>query len=70
MPRPADFPHPPVRARPARIVRTCTCSAVTLLVLWMLGIVRAHTVGGSIHIVRVVAFVMVIVDLIAGCGRA
>jgi hypothetical protein len=35
----------------------------------MLGIVRAHTVGGSIHIVRVVAFVMVIVDLIAGCGR-
>ena len=70
MPRPADFPHPLFRARSARLVRTCTCIALILPVLWLLGIVSAYTFGGSIHIARVVAFVMVLVDLISGRGRA
>ena len=44
--------------------------AVILLVLWLLGIVSAYTVGGFIHILLVVAIVMILVNLISGRGRA
>lgn len=44
--------------------------AVILLVLWLLGIVSAYTIGGFIHILLVVAIVMVLVNLISGRGRA
>lgn len=43
--------------------------AVILLVLWLLGIVSAYTVGGFIHILLVVAIVMILVNLISGRGR-
>lgn len=44
--------------------------AVILLVLWLLGVVSAYTIGGFIHILLVVAIVMVLVNLISGRGRA
>lgn len=43
--------------------------AVILLVLWLLGIVSAYTVGGFIHILLVIAIVMILVNLISGRGR-
>lgn len=44
--------------------------AVILLVLWLLGVVSAYTIGGFIHILLVIAIVMVLVNLISGRGRA
>lgn len=44
--------------------------AVILLVLWLLGIVSAYTIGGFIHILLVIAIVMILVNLISGRGRA
>jgi hypothetical protein len=40
--------------------------AVVLLVLWLLGLVSAYTLGGFIHILLVVAIVMILVNLISG----
>lgn len=40
--------------------------AVILLVLWVLGLVTAHTMGGFIHILLVVAIVVVLVRIISG----
>ena len=40
--------------------------AVVMLLLWLLGLVTAYTMGGFIHILLVVAIVMVLVRLIQG----
>ncbi len=40
--------------------------AVILIVLWLLGIVSSHTMGGFIHILLVVAVIVVLVRLIQG----
>jgi hypothetical protein len=40
--------------------------AVILVVLWLLGMVSAYTLGGFIHILLVVAIVMVLVRVISG----
>jgi asparagine N-glycosylation enzyme membrane subunit Stt3 len=40
--------------------------AVILLLLWLLGMVSAYTVGGFIHILLVLAIVMVLVRVIQG----
>ena len=40
--------------------------AVILLILWLLGVVSAYTMGGFIHILLVVALVVVIVRVISG----
>ena len=40
--------------------------AVILVVLWLLGIVSAYTLGGFIHILLVLAIVMVLVRIISG----
>jgi hypothetical protein len=40
--------------------------AVVLLVLWLLGLVSAYTMGGFIHILLVLAIVMVLINLISG----
>jgi len=40
--------------------------AVVLLVLWVLGLVSAYTMGGFIHILLVAAVVVVLVSLITG----
>ena len=40
--------------------------AVVLLVLWLLGMVSAYTMGGFIHILLVLAIIMVLVRVIQG----
>ena len=40
--------------------------AVLLLILWGVGLVTSHTMGGFIHILLVVAIVVVLVRVIQG----
>jgi hypothetical protein len=40
--------------------------AVVLLVLWLLGLVSAYTMGGFIHVLLVAAVVLVLVNIISG----
>ncbi|HLU69637.1 MAG TPA: lmo0937 family membrane protein [Fibrobacteria bacterium] len=40
--------------------------AIILIVLWLLGVVSAYTVGGFIHILLVVAIIMLLVRIISG----
>jgi Family of unknown function (DUF5670) len=40
--------------------------AILLLILWLLGMVSAHTFGGFIHILLVIAVVVVLVRIIRG----
>lgn len=40
--------------------------AVVLLILWLLGLVTAYTMGGFIHILLVIAIVMVLLRVING----
>jgi ABC-type xylose transport system permease subunit len=44
--------------------------AVVLIVLWLLGIVTSHAMGGVIHVLLVIALVMVLVNFISGRKRA
>ena len=39
---------------------------VILLILWLIGMVSAHTLGGFIHILLILALVAVCVQLITG----
>jgi hypothetical protein len=39
---------------------------VILLVLWLLGMVSAYTLGGFIHILLVVALVVILIRIIQG----
>jgi hypothetical protein len=40
--------------------------AVILLILWLLGLVSAYTIGGFIHILLVIAIVMLLIGFIGG----
>ena len=40
--------------------------AIILLVLWVLGLVSSYTLGGSIHILLVIAVVVIVINLIQG----
>lgn len=40
--------------------------AVILLVLWLLGLVSAYTMGGFIHILLVLAIVVILLRVIQG----
>jgi hypothetical protein len=40
--------------------------AIVLVVLWLLGMVSAYTMGGMIHILLVVAIIVVLVRVIQG----
>ena len=40
--------------------------AIVLIVLWLLGMVSAYTMGGLIHILLVIAVVVVLVRVIQG----
>ncbi len=40
--------------------------AIILIVLWLLGMVSAYTMGGLIHILLVVAVIVILVRLIQG----
>jgi len=39
---------------------------IVLLILWLLGVVTSHTLGGFIHILLVVAIVVVLIRVIQG----
>ena len=39
---------------------------VVLLVLWLLGVVTAHTFGGFIHLLLIIAVVVVLIRVITG----
>lgn len=40
--------------------------AVVLLILWLLGLVTANTLGGFIHVLLVIAVVVVLLRVISG----
>jgi hypothetical protein len=59
----------------AQSLRLCTFTgrkimlytiAVILLIMWLLGMVSAYTIGGFIHILLVIAIVMILVRVIRG----
>ncbi len=39
---------------------------VILLILWLLGLVTAHTFGGAVHVLLIIALVVIVVRLIQG----
>ena len=39
---------------------------VILLVLWLLGVVTSYTLGGFIHVLRIVAVILAVMQLIQG----
>jgi hypothetical protein len=39
---------------------------VILVVLWLLGLISGHTIGGFIHILLVIAIVVVLIRIIRG----
>ncbi|MEI7810649.1 MAG: lmo0937 family membrane protein [bacterium] len=43
-----------------------TTIAIILLVLWLLGIVSAYTLGGFIHVLLVIAVILIIFRIIRG----
>lgn len=43
-----------------------TTLAVVLVVLWLLGLVSAYTMGGFIHVLLIVAIVIVLLRVIQG----
>lgn len=55
----ADYPI----SQPLRMLLTI---AVILVVLWLLGLVTAYTLGGFIHILLVVAIILVLIRVIQG----
>jgi len=40
--------------------------AVIMLILWLLGLITAHTMGGFVHVLLVIALVIVLVRVIQG----
>ena len=40
--------------------------AVILLILWVLGLVTSHAMGGLIHILLVIAIVVILIRIIQG----
>ncbi len=43
-----------------------TTIAIILIVLWLLGLVTATTLGGFVHILLVIAIILILVRLIQG----
>jgi Family of unknown function (DUF5670) len=40
--------------------------AAVMVILWLLGLVTAYTMGGFIHILLVIAVIMILINLISG----
>lgn len=40
--------------------------AILFIILWLLGLVSAYTLGGFIHILLVIAVIMLVIRLIQG----
>jgi hypothetical protein len=43
--------------------------SVILIILWLLGLVSSHTMGGFIHVLLVIAIIVVLVRIIRGPRR-
>jgi len=43
--------------------------ATVLIILWLLGLVSAYTMGGFLHILLVIALIMILVNFITGRRR-
>lgn len=43
--------------------------AIILVVLWGLGLVTAHALGGLIHIILVIALIMVVLHFVRGTPK-
>jgi hypothetical protein len=39
---------------------------IILLILWLLGLITAHTFGGVLHVLLVIALVVIIIRVIQG----
>jgi hypothetical protein len=44
--------------------------AIILVVLWLLGLITAHTMGGFIHVLLIIAVVVILVNVSSGRKRA
>ena len=44
--------------------------AVVLIVLWLLGLITAYTMGGLLHILLVVAVIMLVINLLGRRGTS
>lgn len=40
--------------------------AVVLIILWLLGLVSAYTMGGFIHVLLVIAVIVILLNVIRG----
>lgn len=40
--------------------------AIILVIMWLLGLVSSYTLGGFIHVLLVIAFIVIILRLIRG----
>jgi hypothetical protein len=40
--------------------------AIILVVLWLIGVISANTIGGFIHVLLVIAVIMILIRLIQG----
>ena len=39
---------------------------IILLILWLLGLLTAHTFGGAVHILLIIALVVIVIRLVRG----
>jgi hypothetical protein len=39
---------------------------IILLILWLLGLVTAHTFGGAVHVLLVIALVVIVIRVLQG----
>ena len=40
--------------------------AVVLIVLWLFGLITSYTMGGTIHVLLIIAIIMIMLNLING----
>jgi hypothetical protein len=40
--------------------------AIILIILWLLGLITAYTLGGFIHVLLVIALILIIIRLVQG----
>ncbi len=40
--------------------------AIIMLILWLLGLITAHTMGGFVHILLILALVVILIRFIQG----
>jgi hypothetical protein len=40
--------------------------AIILIILWILGLVSAYTIGGFIHVLLVIAIIVIVIRVIQG----